>query len=82
MPWINFAFVMGHLLLNHVYSQLFVEHYNPDLIDITGAQMVLCMKLTSFAWNVYDGWLPESQLSEFQKDRAIRQHPELVDFLA
>ena len=82
MPWINFAFVMGHLLLNHVYSQLFVEHYNPDLIDITGAQMVLCMKLTSFAWNVYDGWLPESQLSEFQKDRAIRQHPDFVDFLA
>ena len=82
MPWINFFFVMGHLLLNHIHSQLFVDHYNPDEIDITGAQMVLCMKLTSFAWNVYDGWLPQDQLTPFQKDRAILQHPKLIDFLA
>lgn len=82
MPWLNFAFVMGHLLLNHIYAQLFVEHYNPDIIDITGAQMVLCMKLSSFGWNVYDGRFPDAQLSVFQKDRAIRQHPALLDFLA
>lgn len=82
MPWLNFTFVMGHLLLNHIYAQLFVDNYNPDDIDITGAQMVLCMKLTSFAWNVYDGWMPDSQLTEFQKDRAVRQHPDIIDFLA
>lgn len=82
MPWLNFTFVMGHLLMNHVYAQVFVEKYNPDIIDITGAQMVLCMKLTSFGWNIYDGWASWSQLTEFQKDRAVREHPDLLDFLA
>jgi hypothetical protein len=27
----------------------------PTTIEITGSQMVLAMKLTTFAWNVYDG---------------------------
>lgn len=27
--------------------------------DITACQMVLVMKLTTFAWNVYDGARPE-----------------------
>lgn len=82
MPWINFIFLMGHLLTNHISSQLFVENYNPDNIDITGAQMVLVMKLTAFGWNVFDGQLPDAQLTAFQKDRAIRVHPSLLDFLA
>lgn len=73
---------MSHLLINHVYAQMFVEEYDPAIIDVTGAQMVLVMKLTSFAWNVYDGQLPESKLTEFQKDRAVRNHPSVIDFLA
>lgn len=82
MPWLNFAFVLCHLLINHVHAQLFVDNFNPDIIDITGAQMVLCMKLSSFGWNVFDGHFPDSQLTEFQKDRAVRQHPDILDFLA
>lgn len=82
MPWLNFLFVMGHLLTNHISAQLFVANYNPDDIDITGAQMVLVMKLSSFGWNVFDGQLPESLLTDFQKSRAIRAHPPILDFLA
>lgn len=26
-----------------------------SVIEITGTQMVMVMKLTAFAWNVYDG---------------------------
>lgn len=29
-----------------------------ETIEITGPQMVLVMKLTTFAWNVYDGQRP------------------------
>ena len=42
MPWIGFIFLMGHMSVNHLHRQ-FVN--NPSLIDITGAQMVLIMKV-------------------------------------
>jgi lysophospholipid acyltransferase len=32
-----------------------VYGYSYETIEITGPQMVLTMKLTTFAWNVYDG---------------------------
>lgn len=53
MPWLVFAFTMGHLTINHVYRTIY--EISPDVIEITGTQMVLVMKLSSFAWNVYDG---------------------------
>ncbi|KAH6603414.1 mboat family, partial [Trichoderma cornu-damae] len=67
MPWIGFVFVMGHI---------------PSEVDITGAQMVLIMKLSAFCWNVADGQLPAEQLSEFQQNRALRELPSLVDYAA
>ncbi|PSS16791.1 hypothetical protein M430DRAFT_51133 [Amorphotheca resinae ATCC 22711] len=77
MPWISFVFLMGHLSINQLARQ-FVN--DPGSVDITGAQMVLVMKLTSFCWNVADGRLPEKDLSDFQKERAIKQLPSLLDF--
>jgi lysophospholipid acyltransferase len=53
MPWIVFAVVMGHLTVNQVIRAWANIGY--DTIEITGSQMVLTMKLTTFAWNVYDG---------------------------
>jgi lysophospholipid acyltransferase len=38
------------------------------------------MKLTAFCWNVADGRLPEQDLSDFQKERALKQLPSLLDF--
>lgn len=77
MPWIGFVFLMGHMSINHVYRQFAAT---PDKVDITGAQMVLVMKLTGFCWNVYDGRLPQHDLAEFQKERALPQLPSLLDF--
>jgi lysophospholipid acyltransferase len=77
MPWIGFVFCMGHLSINQLARQ-FVN--DPGVVDITGAQMVMVMKLTSFCWNVADGRLPEKDLSDFQKERAIRKLPNLLDF--
>ncbi|CCH41909.1 lysophospholipid acyltransferase [Wickerhamomyces ciferrii] len=81
MPFINFAFVMGHLAMNHFYLQ-FVNEYDSTKVDITGAQMVLCMKLTGYAWNVHDGKKPESELSSFQRAKAVRHQPSLLNFLS
>lgn len=81
MPFINFAFVMGHLAFNHFHLQFF-NTYEDSQLDITGAQMVLCMKLTGFAWNIHDGRQPETELSTFQKAKAVRHHPSLLNFLS
>ncbi|KAI1454954.1 MBOAT family protein [Annulohypoxylon moriforme] len=77
MPWIAFVFLMGHMAVNQLTRQ-FAD--NPAEIDITGAQMVLVMKLSAFAWNVADGTLPEDQLSDFQKSRRILQLPSLINY--
>ncbi|OBZ76121.1 Lysophospholipid acyltransferase [Grifola frondosa] len=53
MPWIVFAFTMGHLTINHVIRAIYSLSY--ETAEITGPQMVLTMKLTTFAWNVWDG---------------------------
>ncbi|KAI2471699.1 MBOAT family protein [Annulohypoxylon bovei var. microspora] len=77
MPWMAFVFLMGHMATNQLTRQ-FAD--NPAEIDITGAQMVLVMKLSAFAWNVADGTLPEDQLSEFQKNGRILKLPTLLDY--
>ncbi|OAL28234.1 hypothetical protein AYO22_02940 [Fonsecaea multimorphosa] len=53
---------------------------DPSLIDITGGQMVLIMKLHGFSWNVHDGRLKGELLTDLQKDRAVYKMPDLLDF--
>lgn len=82
MPYLNFAFVMGHLAVNHMHAQFYAD-YDETKIDITGAQMVLVMKLTSFAWSYYDGTLADRKfLTDYQQARSISKHPSLLQFLA
>ncbi|KAI6251183.1 Lysophospholipid acyltransferase [Erysiphe necator] len=77
MPWIVFIFAMGHLSLNQLTRQ-FVN--DPGVVDITGAQMILTIKLTSFAWNVADGQLPKNSLTGPQKEKALECLPSVLDF--
>ncbi|KAL5114533.1 Lysophospholipid acyltransferase [Pleosporales sp. CAS-2024a] len=77
MPWIGFVFLMGHMSLSHMVRQTVND---ASRVDITGAQMVLVMKLTAFCWNVQDGRLPDSELSDFQKEHAVRTMPSLLDY--
>ncbi|KAL2754737.1 hypothetical protein ACRALDRAFT_1093581 [Sodiomyces alcalophilus JCM 7366] len=77
MPWIGFMFVMAHLSVNHIYRQIAGD---PATVDVTGAQMVLVMKLSAFCWNVADGQLPEDRLTNFQKARRLRELPALLDY--
>ena len=79
MPWIGFVFLMGHMSINHIHRQ-FAD--NPAVLDITGVQMVLVMKLTAFCWNVQDGRLPDKELADFQRERAVAQLPSILDYAA
>jgi lysophospholipid acyltransferase len=77
MPWIGFVFLMGHMAANQLTRQ-FAD--SPAVVDITGAQMVLVMKLSAFCWNVADGTLPDDQLTDFQKSRRIIELPSFLDY--
>ncbi|KAG8734305.1 lysophospholipid acyltransferase [Ceratobasidium sp. 428] len=78
MPWIVFGFVMSHLLINHVYRTLYLTL---DDLEITGTQMVLVMKLSTFAWNVHDGRRPKEDLDPSQLATRITDYPSLLEFL-
>lgn len=77
MPWIGFTFLMGHMSVSHIYRMI---EDNPSAVDITGAQMVLVMKLSAFCWNVWDGKQKEADLNDVQKERAIKKLPGLLDY--
>ncbi|QUC22110.1 uncharacterized protein UV8b_06351 [Ustilaginoidea virens] len=77
MPWIGFIFVMSHMAVSHIRRQ---AANTPSTIDISGAQMVLVMKLSAFCWNVADGQLSDDLLSDLQRDRAIKKLPSLLDY--
>ncbi|KAM0792801.1 hypothetical protein ACM66B_002570 [Microbotryomycetes sp. NB124-2] len=79
MPWIVFVVVMGHLTFNNVHT--YINGINPETIEITGSQMVLCMKLISFAWSVYDGQQPDAELDATQRSTKISDVPGLIPFL-
>lgn len=77
MPWIGFAVLMGHMSISHLYRQ---SVNDPGVVDVTGAQMVLVMKLTAFCWNVHDGRMKDEDLTEFQRERAVRKMPGFLDY--
>lgn len=77
MPWLSFVFNMGHMSISHIARQ---RANDPATVDITGAQMVLVMKMTAFAWNVADGALDKEGQSDFQKDRRLEELPNLLDY--
>ncbi|KAI5124885.1 hypothetical protein M0805_007315 [Coniferiporia weirii] len=79
MPWIVFWVVMGHLTVNHVIRAMFDLSY--ETMEVTGPQMVLTMKLTTFAWNVYDGRRPVEDLDKWQLEKRVVEYPSLLAFL-
>jgi lysophospholipid acyltransferase len=52
-PRLVFAVTLAHLSLSHIFRML--VDYGGWQLDYTGPQMVLVIKLTSFAYNLYDG---------------------------
>ncbi|KAJ7873378.1 MBOAT, membrane-bound O-acyltransferase family-domain-containing protein [Mycena olivaceomarginata] len=79
MPWVVFVIVMGHLTVNHVIRSIFQLSY--ETLEVTGPQMVLVMKLTTFAWNVHDGRRPAEDLDKWQTTKRVTEFPSLLEFL-
>jgi len=87
-----FVWVMGYMTGAHAY-RMYVS-YLSGIFDFTGTQMVLTMKLTSFAYNLYDGTADrervfpatpyaDKRLSRLYNERrrfAIRQLPNPLEF--
>ncbi|KAF8580586.1 MBOAT-domain-containing protein [Ramaria rubella] len=79
MPWVVFAVVMGHLTFNHAYRAIY--EIPLETFEITGPQMVLTMKLTTFAWNVLDGRRSAEELDKWQLKHRVTTMPSLLEFL-
>ncbi|KAF9076609.1 MBOAT, membrane-bound O-acyltransferase family-domain-containing protein [Rhodocollybia butyracea] len=79
MPWFIFVFILGHLMFNHIIRVIYSLSY--ETIEVTGPQMVLTMKLTTFAWNVWDGRRDEKELDKWQLEKSVREFPSLLEFL-
>ncbi|KZT72694.1 MBOAT-domain-containing protein [Daedalea quercina L-15889] len=79
MPWIVFGTIMSHLTLNHIIRAILGQSY--ETYEITGPQMVLAMKLTTFAWSVFDGRRPVEELDKYQTEKRVTEYPSLLGFL-
>lgn len=77
MPWVGFTFLMSHMSVSHIYRMYAAS---PSSVDITGAQMVLVMKLSAFCWNVWDGKQKEADLSPDQQSRAVKKLPSILNY--
>ncbi len=87
---IVFFWMMLYLTCSHIYI-MYTSYLSPDM-DYTNVQMVVTMKMTSFAYNLYDGTVDaknvfsddhsESQRKLYQSRRrfAIQKIPDLADF--
>lgn len=51
-----------------------------ETVEITGPQMVLVMKLTTFAWNVYDGRRP-AEVNTFLNRHQLLQQAKLMSLM-
>ncbi|CAG8601371.1 12798_t:CDS:10 [Ambispora leptoticha] len=81
-PRIVFFLAMGHLSISHIYRQL--SRTSSDKFDLTGPQMILVIKLTTFAYNVYDGQKPTQvsfELTPYQQSKRITVMPSLLEYL-
>lgn len=77
--WAIFVGNMTVLTINHLAR--WAMNIPLEVIEITGSQMVLVMKLTLFAWNAYDGGRPLAELDRVQARDRLADVPGLLPFL-
>ncbi|KAF9421187.1 lysophospholipid acyltransferase [Podila epigama] len=79
-PRLVFVGVMLHMSVSHLYRQF--NDYRGYKLDHTGPQMIMTMKLTSWAFNVFDGRRNPKELSRYQQEHAITTFPTLINYLS
>ncbi|KAI3634371.1 hypothetical protein MIR68_007975 [Amoeboaphelidium protococcarum] len=78
VPILIFGLSILHLSYCHLRRQIF----NPNnSIDLTGPMMIVTIKVSSFAWNVFDGWNKEDKQAVQDGSRySIVQYPSLAEY--
>jgi hypothetical protein len=74
--WV-FALIMGHMVSYHVY-RMYVS-YLGGAFDIGRTQMVITMKLTSFAYNYYDGTYDKANVFAERTNTSDRKFRVMAD---
>lgn len=88
-PYLVFVFNMAYMSAAHIY-RLYVDYMGWTL-DFTGPQMLLVIKLTSFAYNYYDGVVDKTaekkelspgaaKVYAARKKLAITELPSLLEY--
>ncbi|KAI8843062.1 hypothetical protein BC829DRAFT_401225, partial [Chytridium lagenaria] len=73
---------VSFLAILHLSAYLFyTQIIYPTISDVSAPLMLMAIKLSTLSWAIYDGTLPEEQLSPGQKSRAVKETPKLLEFL-
>ncbi|KAI8828194.1 MBOAT, membrane-bound O-acyltransferase family-domain-containing protein [Chytriomyces cf. hyalinus JEL632] len=78
MPVLTFYYVLGHFCVRLFIVQILTT--SAKKFDATTPMMVLVIKLTSFAWNVFDGTKKDEEISPELRSKTIRKFPEVLEF--
>jgi hypothetical protein len=73
-----FVWMMGYMCLSHVY-RMYTDYMGWSM-DFTGPQMVLTIKLITFAFDYRDGLLEEKDLKPYQKLMHLKKLPSPLEF--
>ncbi|OAJ38451.1 hypothetical protein BDV3_004004 [Batrachochytrium dendrobatidis] len=79
-PYVVFAATLLHLSWIHLGSQFWYVD-DPNYIDISAPLMVLVIKLSSYAYSVYDGSRPDQEVHAEMRPLAIKKIPDFVEYL-
>ncbi|KAL6066026.1 Lysophospholipid acyltransferase [Balamuthia mandrillaris] len=77
-PILALLFALFYLSFGHLW-RMYEAHTDRHW---SSPQMLITIKITSFAWSYYDGQRPAESLSESQKARAIQKLPSLLEYFS
>lgn len=81
MPTFNFYTQMALMLATHCIEQFGGDDFVNN-IGISGTQMIMLQKLTSYAWDVYDGTRAPEKLQAQQLESRITVQPSFLRYLS
>ncbi|XP_052089359.1 lysophospholipid acyltransferase 6-like [Mytilus californianus] len=73
-----FVVGLGYVCVCHIYRQYY--DYGGYTMDVTSPLMIIAEKVSSLAWALHDGSVPEETLSSDQKAEKIKELPQPVTF--
>jgi len=79
-PKLVFFWAMAYISYGHIARMYLTPELGGPAVHWTSPQMLLTIKITSFAWAYHDGQKPDDQLLPSQRERAIKKLPSLLQY--